>query len=191
MAKNDEQSFPDAASSVVLLVDVVNDLEFEGGEALLEFALPMADRLAALKARAQAAGVPVVYLNDNFGQWRSDFRSVVARTRKPGMRGRAVVERLLPAEQDYFVLKPKHSGFFGTTLETLLRFLGAQRLIVTGLTTDMCVLFTVMDAYMRDYQLCVPCDGCAASDSNAHERAIAYMATRLKADVGTVAQLSF
>src|SRR5215203_2834743 len=109
-----------AAGSALLLIDVVNDLAFEGSEMLVAQAEPMALRLAALKRRAAAASVPTVYVNDNFGQWRSDFRQTVAHCTARSSPGRRVSLRLKPTRRDYFVLKPKHSGFYDTTLDTLL-----------------------------------------------------------------------
>jgi len=188
MAKPDEQSFPDRSHTALLVIDVINNLEFDGGEEMLPAALAMADRIVELKRRAAAAGVPVIYLNDNFGQWRSDFREVVKRNCR-GVRGAPLVQRLAPGEDDYFVLKPKHSGFFGTTLETLLRFLGSRRLIVTGLATPMCVLFTAIDAYMRDYELLVPEDCSAAADPAQHAATIDYMKKTLKADTRPSGQI--
>lgn len=181
MAKNDEQSFPDQCDTALLIIDVINDLEFDGGEELLTYALPMAERIAVLKRRLAEQRIPTVYLNDNFGQWRSDFRSVVSQNQE-GVRGAPIARLLAPAEDDYFVLKPKHSGFFGTTLETLLRFIGPKRLILTGLTTEMCVLFTAIDAYMRDYRIAVPEDCSAARSAECHAEVIGYMAKVLKAD---------
>ena len=188
MANNDEQSFPHSADTALLIIDVINDLEFDGGDSLLPHALRMADRIAVLKARAAKAGVPAVYLNDNFGQWRSDLRSVVEQNRQ-GVRGSPIVRRLAPGEDDYFVLKPKHSGFFGTTLGTLLRFLGTRRLILTGLSTEMCVLFTAMDAYMRDYELVIPNDCVASADPAKSEAVLKYMQQVLKADVTPAAEV--
>lgn len=188
MARNDSLSFPHYSANALLIIDVINDLEFEGGEALLPQALVMAERIVELKRRAAAAAVPVIYLNDNFGQWRSDFRTVIEGNLE-GVRGAPLVQRLTPDEDDYFVLKPKHSGFFGTTLETLLRFLGARRLILTGLATPMCVLFTAMDAYMRDFEIAVPGDCSAAADPAQHRAALQYMATVLKADTRLAAEL--
>jgi nicotinamidase-related amidase len=174
---------PDTCAAALLLVDVINDLEFEGGEALLAQALPVADRLAALSARARAHGIPVVYVNDNFGRWRSDLRRLVRHCLQDGVRGRPLAERLAPAPDDYVVLKPKHSGFYSTTLDTLLDYLGAETLIVTGFTADACVLFTAADAYIRDYRLCVPADGVASLDPEANRQALAHMARVLRADV--------
>jgi nicotinamidase-related amidase len=183
-AKNDDLhgNVPDESEVVLLLIDVVNDLEFEGGERILAQAPLMADRLAALKSRARALGIPVVYVNDNFGRWRSDLRALVAHCLEQDVRGRSLVERLRPDEQDYFVLKPKHSGFFSTTLDTLLNYLKATTLILTGITGDVCVLFTANDAYMRDFHLVVPADCVVSLDPKDNDYALQQMRTSLKAD---------
>jgi hypothetical protein len=123
---------PDHSSVALLLLDVVNDLEFPGGERLIKHAVPMARRLARLQARARRMGIPIVYVNDNYGRWRSDFRWLTAHCRRAGTRGKPVVDLLAPAADDYFVLKPKHSGFFSTTLDVLLAYLGARTLVLTG-----------------------------------------------------------
>jgi len=174
---------PDHAAVVLLLIDVINDLEFDGGEALLAQALPMAERVAALKRRTRAAGIPAVYVNDNFGRWRSDLRALLSHALAEGVRGRPLVERLVPEPDDYFVLKPKHSGFFSTTLDTLLEYLRARTLIITGLTADNCVLFTASDAYLRDYHLVIPQDCVASIDPRHTHLALEHMHRVLKADL--------
>jgi nicotinamidase-related amidase len=173
---------PDKADVAILLIDVINDLEFPQGDQLLRFAVPMADRISELSDRARKAGVPVVYVNDNFGRWRSDFHAQVEHCLSDGVRGRPVVERLRPAEDDYFVLKPKHSGFYSTTLEILLEYLGARTLVLCGMAANICVLFTANDAYMRDFHLVVPED-CVASNTEEENRyALEQMRKVLKAD---------
>ena len=174
---------PDESDVAVLLVDVINDLEFEGGDRLLPQALAMARRLAALTARARRAGVPVIYANDNFGRWRSDFRALLERCVGEDVRGRPVAQRLAPQPEDYVILKAKHSAFYSTTLDLLLRYLKTQTLVLGGLTGDRCVLFTASDAYMRDFRLVVPADGVASIDRAANRRALAQMRTLLDADV--------
>src|SRR5690606_1679498 len=147
---------PDQNPLALILVDVINAMDFPQGAALLKHALPKARRIARLAQRAREEGVPVVYANDNFGRWRSDFREVVAHASREESRGRPVAELLTPKPGDYFVLKPKHSAFHETTFAVLLTHLGARRLIITGFAGDVCVLFTAHDAYMRDYALSVP-----------------------------------
>lgn len=142
----------------------------------------MARKLAALVERARKAHVPIVYVNDNFGRWRSDFRAQVQHCLEDGVRGRPVVELLRPSDDDYFVLKPKHSAFFSTALETLLQALETETLILTGLAGDNCVLFTAHDAYMRDYRLAVPSDCIASESATSNAWALRHMARFLKVD---------
>jgi nicotinamidase-related amidase len=173
---------PERAKTVLLLVDVINDFDFPRGERLLHFALPAARRLAALKKRLRKSGVPAIYVNDNFGRWQSDFKKQVERCVSEDSPGAAVARQLIPGDDDYFVLKPKHSGFYSTSLDTLLSYLGAERLIITGFAADICVLFTANDAYMRDFEILVPTD-CVASETAAARRgAIQQMKRFLRAD---------
>lgn len=180
-----------AAGTALLLIDVINDLAFEGSEALVAQAEPMALRLAAFKRRAVAAGVPVVYINDNFGRWRSDFRHTVAHCIRRGSPGRLVSQRLRPTSRDYFVLKPKHSGFFDTTLDTLLKTLRVERVVLTGMAGNICVLFTANDAYMRGLAIHAPLD-CIVSNTVAdNNHALHQIETVLKGDVTASAQVAF
>jgi nicotinamidase-related amidase len=184
-AKNDDLhgNVPDTAAVALLLIDVINDFEYPGGEALFVQALPMAECLAALKQRAKQAGVPVVYVNDNYGKWQSDLGKLIEHCLHDGVRGQPVVERLLPDEDDYFVLKPKHSGFYSTTLGVLLAYLKAKTLVLTGLAGDVCVLFTANDAYMRDFHLVVPADCVASIDPASNAHALRQMRDVLEADL--------
>ena len=129
-----------------------------------------ADRIAGLKRRARSVGVPVVYVNDNFGRWRSDFNAQVEHCLRDGVRGKPLVERLRPEEDDYFVLKPKHSGFFSTTLDILLDYLEVKTVILAGVAGNICVLFTANDAYMRDFHLAVPHDWTVSQIHDANDR---------------------
>jgi nicotinamidase-related amidase len=173
---------PERSTTALLLVDVINDFAFPQARQLLRFARPAARRIAALKKRLRKKGVPAIYVNDNFGRWQSDFRKQVESCVSEDSAGAEVARLLLPAMDDYFVLKPKHSGFFSTSLDVLLSFLGARRLIIAGFATDICVLFTANDAYMRDYELFVPADCTAAETAAAHRSAIRHIKRFLRAD---------
>ncbi len=177
--------------TALLLIDVINDLAFDGSAPLVAQAEPMALRLAALKRRATAAGIPAIYVNDNFGQWRSDFRKTVSHCTARSSPGRRVAQRLKPHARDYFVLKPKHSGFFDTTLDTLLQALRIRRLILTGIAGNICVLFTANDAYMRELRIVAPAD-CIVSNTPAdNEHALRQIAKVLKGSVAPSTQLRF
>src|SRR6266536_1637697 len=174
-------SAPDKHKFALLLIDVINDFDFPEADQLLKYAQPMARNLLCLKRRAQKAGVPVIYVNDNFGRWKSDFRRTVEHCARSD-HGSELVRLLRPEENDYFVLKPKHSGFFSTTLETLLRYLETQTLILTGIAGNFCVLFTANDAYMRDFNLLVPRDCTVSNTKKENESALRLMKKFLKAD---------
>jgi nicotinamidase-related amidase len=180
---------PDHHAVALLLVDVINDLDFPEGEQLLRFALPMAQKIAALKRRAKRQGVPVIYANDNFGRWRSDFSAQVEHCLQGGTLGQGIARLLQPEEDDYFVLKPKHSAFFSTTLDTLLRYFGVKTLILAGIAGNICVLFTANDAYLRDFRLVVPSDCVASNTREENDYALAHMAKILKADVRSAEEL--
>ena len=192
-AKNEDLhgSAPDKSDVALLLIDVINDLEFPEGDQLLRHALPMARHIAALKRQARQEGIPVIYVNDNFGRWRSDFGAQVEHCLRDGVRGKPVVELLRPDQDDYFVLKPKHSGFFSTALDTLLEYLGAKAVVLARVAANNCVLFTANDAYMRDLHLAVPSD-CVASNTEEENRyALDQKRKVLKADTRLSTGLSF
>ncbi|MBA2494849.1 MAG: cysteine hydrolase [Acidobacteria bacterium] len=182
---------PDKSNVVLLLIDVINDFEFSNGEKLFENAVPMAKKLAALKEKAKKANVPVIYVNDNFGKWQSDFRKLLKHCLDKSVRGSRIAELLKPDGDDYFILKPKHSGFYSTTLETLLEHLNSKTLILTGVATDICVLFTASDAYMRDYKLIIPSDCVAAVERKENQHALKYLEKVLEADTRPSDEIDF
>src|SRR6266566_828652 len=166
---------PDQCSVGLVLIDVINDMEFDDGEALFENALPAAKNLARLRRRAKDAGVPVIYVNDNFGKWRSDFRQQLGHVMEDGVRGEPIAKLLCPDEDDYFVLKAKHSGFYHSQLDLLIQYLQVRTILIAGFTTDNCVLFTASDAYLRDLDIILPPDCSTAVTIEHHQRAIEYM----------------
>jgi nicotinamidase-related amidase len=182
---------PDKSDTALLLIDVINDLEFAGGEKLLTQALPMAAALAKLKARAKTAGIPAIYANDNFGRWRSDFPRLVQYCLGQKIRGKPIVAQLAPDPDDYFVLKPKHSAFYQTNLEILLNYLGVNTLILTGMAADICVLFTANDAYMRDLHLIVPPDCVASQRADQNRLVLKLMQRVLKAEIKPSRKIKF
>jgi nicotinamidase-related amidase len=178
-------------AQALILIDVINDFDFPRAEQLLRSALPASRKIATLKGRAKRSGVPVIYANDNFGRWRSDFRQQIEHCMAQNRPGRAIVELLKPDEDDYFVLKPMHSAFFSTTFEVLLERLQIQRLVLTGFAADICVLYTANDAYMRDFKVAVPCDCIAAETQRQYRFALDHMNERLKADTRTSDKVRF
>jgi nicotinamidase-related amidase len=171
------------AHTVLLILDMISDFDFPDGKAVLRAARRIAPRIAAVKARATKARVPTIYVNDNLGRWRSDVRAVIARCTGAKALGRDVVQQIAPTEEDFFLLKPKHSGFYATPLGELLEAAGAKRLILTGLSTHQCVLFTANDAYLREFKLQIPRDCVGAQSARESRLALQYFTSVLSADV--------
>lgn len=182
-------SAPDKSETALLLIDVINDFDFPEGKELLRLALPVGHKIAELKKRAVEAGIPSIYVNDNFGRWQSDFKKIVAHCKDENSRGREFVELLLPDQDDYFVLKPKNSGFYSTTLDLLLTHLTTKNLILTGIAGNNCVFFTANDAYMRDYKVFVPSDCIVSNTQEENAYALKQMESVLKADTTVASNL--
>ncbi|GGE37995.1 putative isochorismatase family protein YaaI [Pullulanibacillus camelliae] len=171
----------DKHSVALLIIDVINTMAFKEKDLLLKEAERMIQPLVELKERVKEKGVPVIYVNDNYGAWQSDLNHIIKQAEQGP--GSWLVEALHPQEDDYFVVKPKHSGFFSTPLATLLNHLGVTTLILTGVAGNICVLFTANDAYMRDYDVVVPEDCCASNTKEDNDYALRLMKNILGATI--------
>lgn len=164
--------------AALLILDLISEFTFPDAHRILEGARRPAVAIAKLKARARRAAVPVIYVNDTARKWESDPREFLQRCLRPNARGREVVELIKPQlDDDYFMFKPKHSAFFGTPLESLLEQLGVRRLVLTGVTSHQCVLFTAMDAHVREYELILPAD-CVGAGNREETRHALFIAKR-------------
>jgi nicotinamidase-related amidase len=156
--------------TALLVIDLINPLDFEGADALFERALPAARASGQLMGRARASGVPVIVVNDAFGSNAGDLKALAEHFRRRGGRAGALLDPLsVDAEVDHFVAKPHHSGFYRTDLEDRLHSLGADRVVLTGIAADICVLATAFDAHMRDFAIAVPSDCTSAETEEAED----------------------
>ncbi len=188
---SDRGTDADRGKSCLLIIDMINPFTFPDASQMFPAVIDVAQGIKRVKERARSARIPAIYVNDNFGKWRYDLRTLVQSCLEEPCRGRRVIEALQPGEDDYFVLKPKHSGFFATPLELLLRFLDVRRLIVTGVAGNNCVLYTAADAYMRDFTISTPQDCIASLDCQSNNSALDQMRNTLKADVRPSRELNF
>lgn len=179
-----------AGRTALLIIDMINDLDFPDAEMMREAAGAAAERIAYIRDEAERANLPVIYVNDNFGQWHSEKSRLVDHAARDDSPGRHVVERLRPAKEDYFVIKPQFSGFYSTNLPVLLPKLGVSRLILTGMATDICVLFTAADAHMRDYALWVPEDAVAGTSRERQRWALELMRQSMKATTTATTEMT-
>ena len=171
----------------LLLIDVLTTFQFPDGDAILKSALGMTDTLVKLKARARQLGIPVLYVNDNFGDLRSEKEVLMGRCLEA--KGAQFVRPLLPDGEDYFVLKPMHSAFYMTPLEVLLQHLQVETLILTGLTSNSCITVTAHDANMRGFDIYVPSDCSCARNEKEHTQALGQLEAMVGANVERSASL--
>jgi isochorismate hydrolase len=173
----------DRSPAVLIVLDMISDFRFPDGAQVERAARRIAPRIAALKERAHEAGIATLYVNDNPGRWRSDRAELLRKCLAPDARGADVVRQVMPSDTDYFVLKPRHSAFYATPLEVLLNHLGARRLILTGVSSHQCVLFTATDAHVRNYELIVPADCVAGPTAGDTRFSLKYFSSVLGAKV--------
>jgi nicotinamidase-related amidase len=174
--------------AALLIVDMITDLDFGEAETMREDARIAADAILALRDEADKAEIPVIYINDNFGEWHSERSRLVERALS-SKSGRDVVARLIPREGDFFIIKPQFSGFYATNLPVLLPKLGVDSLVITGISADICVLFTAADAHMRDYRLWVPEDAVAAPGRERRSWALEIMRQSMSAEIQPTGKL--
>jgi nicotinamidase-related amidase len=174
---------PDRSPTAMLILDMISRFEFPDGAATARAAARIAPNIRALRDRVRKAGFAVIYANDNPGMWRSDAAALIRDAGAADSRGREITALLRPTEDDYFVLKPRHSAFYATPLELLLEHLHVERLILTGVSGHQCVLFTANEAHVRNYEIVVASD-CVGSPEPAQTRfALTYFRTALSAKV--------
>ncbi|EZH66090.1 hypothetical protein DH09_14815 [Bacillaceae bacterium JMAK1] len=182
-----KQSSPRMA---MLIIDMINDFSFEDGQDLLASASELPKKISILKKQLKAYNVPIIYVNDNYGRWQSDFKDLYKHCLQQQSNVREFNEMIKPEDDDYFVLKPQFSGFYATPLEILLRQLDVQTLLICGIAGNMCVHFTANDAYMRKFKLFIPSDLSASLTKEENDQAISIMDTVLKATTTPSDQLA-
>jgi len=176
-----------ADGTALLIIDMINAFDFQHGDELRERACAIIEPILQLRKDIEAQGWPVIYVNDNFGEWHSERSRLIDHALE---NGNVVSERLRPTDEDYFIIKPQFSGFYATNLPVLLPKLGVRRLILTGLATDICVLFTAADAHMRDYDLWVPADAVIAGNDERGQWALEIMTNSMGAQTKPTNQLA-
>jgi nicotinamidase-related amidase len=172
--------------AALIVIDMINCFDFEGAEKLRPQARRLIDPILKLRQQMDEIGAPTIYVNDNFGEWHSEKSRLVQRGLE---RAAEIVAPLAPREEDYFIIKPQFSGFYATNLPLLLPKLGASRLVVTGIASDICVLFTAADAHMRDYALWVPKDAVAAELKKRTRGSLDIMEAHMGAEIAPTSKL--
>ena len=175
--------------TALIVIDMINSYDHADAERLLPSAREAVPRIAELIERTHREDVPVVYVNDNFGSWRSDQDGLVASVlRSPHA---DLVEPIRPAEDALFVVKARHSIFFQTPLEYLLGQEGIDRLVLVGQVTEQCILYSALDAHIRHLEVCVPREAVAHIHGDLADAALRMMELNMGAEVCTAEKVRF
>lgn len=192
MAKTQQHSAElafEPATSVLLIIDMISDFQFEDGSLLAKQCAAIVPTIVQLRDSLLEAGGKVVYVNDTAGTWTMDRTALLEKAAASNSKGRSIVEALAPLDDSVMLLKPKHSAFFATPLDLLLQSLHAKTLILTGMTTHMCIVFTAIDAYMRDFQIIIPKDAVTAHTEELSQTTLDYCRTTLQSVTPTSVSL--
>lgn len=173
----------DDTRPALLIIDMINNFDFPHGSILAKKAHQIAKSIKSLKEQFHKQKLPVIFINDHYNLWQADLHKIIDYCRNEN--SQPLFDQLLPEEDDYFLIKPKHSAFYGTALNTLLLQLNVNTLVLTGIAGNICVLFTANDAYMREYKLLVAKDCIASVDENDNRYALLMMENVLKAKMAS------
>jgi nicotinamidase-related amidase len=170
-------------STALIVVDTLNPYDHPEAERLASRVAKALPGLQTLLERADREKTPVVYVNDNYGDWNSSARELTERALQGAHP--ELVEPVLPAAGHSFVIKARHSIFYGTPLEYLLDQMSVDRLLLTGQVTEQCILYSALDAHVRHFELAIPTDAVAAIYDHLAEAALEMMERNLGAELCT------
>ena len=172
----------------LIIIDMINDFKFAHGDLLLKHTKSIVKPILHIKETLKKQGAPIIYINDHYNLWQADFEKIIATCQHE--QNTDIIEQIKPTNDDYFLIKPKHSAFYGTALQTLLHQLKIDTLILTGIAGNICVLFTANDAYMREYKIWAPEDAIASADIQDNQYALTMMNQVLKASTAKSSLIS-
>ncbi|MEW2071568.1 isochorismatase family cysteine hydrolase [Streptomyces sp. NPDC007346] len=176
-------------NSALIVIDMINAYEHADAELLVPSVRTVLPHLTRLIDRARAEGVPVIYTNDNFGEWRSHHGEIVEKTLAG--KNAELVEPILPDDDSLFVVKARHSIFYETPLSYLLSQLGADHVVLCGQVTEQCVLYSALDAHIRQLRVTVPKDAVAHIHKDLAEAALRMMERNMGAAIREAETVSF
>ena len=167
--------------TALIVIDMINAYDFPDAEKVVPSA---GDAVPVIEQAIAGHDGPVIYVNDNFGHWRSHRDQLV----EEALEGEQpeLVEPIKPADDALFVIKARHSIFYQTPLEYLLNQEDVGNVILTGQVTEQCILYSALDAYIRHFDVRVPPDAVAHIHEDLADAALQMMERNMKADLTPV-----
>jgi nicotinamidase-related amidase len=171
------------AQGALIVIDMLNPYDHEDAEPLMESVRQMLEQLSALLAAAQENGLQIVYVNDHHDDWSAGPKEIAERA----LNGVApeLVKPVLPPAEVPFIIKARHSIFYETLLEYLLRRENITRLVFTGQVTEQCILYSALDGYVRHFEVIVATDAIAHIQPDLADAAIKMMERNMQGKLVT------
>jgi nicotinamidase-related amidase len=164
--------------TALIVIDMLNPYEHEDADALARSVANAVEPIADLVAQARERDALCVYVNDNYGDWSAGRAELLDRA----LQGchPSLVKPIAPRPDVAFVPKARHSAFFSTQLEYMLRH---ERIVLTGQVTEQCILYSALDAYVRHFSIVLPRDAVAHIHEHLAAAAIEMMETNMGAEI--------
>jgi nicotinamidase-related amidase len=169
------------SKTALIVVDMLNRYEHEDAEPLIASVREALPAMRGLLERAREAGTPIVYVNDNYGDWSAGRRELSKRALDGAVP--PLVEPIVPEEEVAFLVKARHSVFFETQLDYMLRHQDVGRIVLVGQVTEQCILYSALDAYVRHYSIVIPRDAVAHIHEDLAEAALRMMEINMAAEI--------
>ncbi len=176
-----------AEKAALLVIDMLNRYEHEDAGALVASVREAMPAIRGVIERARERGAPIVYVNDNYGDWSAGAGELCEGALAG--RQRALVEPILPPDGAAFVTKARHSIFYETPLDYLLRSQRVDRLVLVGQVTEQCILYSALDAYVRHYQVAVAREAVAHIHRDLADAALEMMRRNMRAEIADAASV--
>jgi nicotinamidase-related amidase len=174
-----------SSRSAVIVVDMLNTYEHDDADRLTESVEGAIEPIAKLVERARESEAELIYVNDNYGDWNSSAEELAERAldgRRPDL-----VEPILPPDGADFVIKARHTIFYMTPLEYLLAQKEIDHLVLAGQVTEQCILYSALDAYVRQLHVSIPTDGVAHIHEDLAQAALTMMERNMRAELVSAA----
>lgn len=175
--------------SALIVIDMINTYDHPDAERLIPSVREALPRIVRLLERARTESVPVIYVNDNFGEWRSHHGEILATALKGP--NSELVRPVQPDEDALFVVKARHSIFYETPLAYLLSQLEVDHVVLSGQVTEQCVLYSALDAHIRHLRVTIPDDCVAHIHKDLSQAALLMMERNMCATITTAEMVEF
>jgi nicotinamidase-related amidase len=171
----------------LLVVDMLNSYDHPDGEPLRESAREVVPVLGDLLQTAREYELPVIWINDNHDDWTAGRHGLTESALEGA--GHELIDPIAPPDDAPFVIKARHSIFYGTQMEYMLREHDLNRIILTGQVTEQCILYSALDAYVRHFEVAIVKDAVAHIDSEFADAALRMMERNMRAEIHTAAEV--